>query len=125
MRDRYAYMAVGETVLGGPCLHGVMPADEASLSVVCTFSPGKLFNIFRSKSIPLAANFPSLGGVRAVDGEEAFQVTVLADVPPRRVKERIREAGDFTEGVSLFRAPPETQASTYHWLGKHSNGGMI
>lgn len=125
MRGRDAYMAVGKTVLGGPGFHGVMSADEASLSVVCTFTRGKLFNVFRSESIPLATNFPSLGGVQAVDGEEAFCVAASGDVPPKCLKERIRKAGDFTEGVSLFRPPPETRASRFHWLGKHhgSNGG--
>ncbi|CBJ26757.1 hypothetical protein Esi_0045_0006 [Ectocarpus siliculosus] len=125
MRSRDAYIATPK-VLHDPFFHGISPPDQASLSVVCTWSPGRgAFNPWRSQSHPLAESFPSLCGVKAVDGEEAFKVTTTDRVPPKTIKSRIRQSGDFTDGVSLFRAPPEEQASAYHRLGKmrSPNGG--
>eukprot|EP00903_Cladosiphon_okamuranus_P018789 g17285.t1 len=62
---------------------------------------------------------------KAVDGGEAFQVTTTDRVPPRTINARVRQSGDFTDGASLFRAPPEEQASAFHRLGKgrNPNGG--
>eukprot|EP00752_Nemacystus_decipiens_P005766 g5215.t1 len=125
MRSGDAYIATPK-VLHAPFLHGISPPDQASLSVVCTWSPGRgVYNLFRNKTRPLAESFPSLCGVKAVDGEDAFQVTTTERVPPRRINARIRQSGDFTDGASLFRAPPQEQASAYHRLGKgrSSNGG--
>eukprot|EP00752_Nemacystus_decipiens_P002052 g1965.t1 len=127
MRSGDAYIATSE-VLHAPLFHGISPPDQASLSVVCTWSPGRgAFNPWRSQSHPLAESFPSLCGVKAVDGEEAFKVTTTDRVPPKTIKSRIRQSGDFTDGVSLFRAPPEEQASAYHRLGKmrSPNGGAL
>ena len=71
--------------------------------------------MFRSSSIPFNIYFPSLGGVSAADGKETFpQAQIL--FPPTKVKKRIREAGDYTEGVSVFKAPPEMGSP---------NGGVI
>lgn len=118
MRSKDAYLAT-LGVLGPHGLrHGIANPGQASLSVIATWSEGRgAFNLFRSKTSPLAESFPELCGVKAVDGEQAFKITTDDRVPPKRVKERIRQAGDFTEGASLFQAPPDEQASTYHWLG--------
>eukprot|EP00903_Cladosiphon_okamuranus_P015607 g14411.t1 len=121
--DKMAHL-VG--VLHAPFLHGISPPDQASLSVVCTWTPGSgAFNLFRGKTRPLAESLPSLRGVKAVDGGEAFQVTTTDRVPPRTINARVRQSGDFTDGASLFRAPPEEQASASHRLGKgrNPNGG--
>lgn len=122
MRSGDAYIATPK-VLHAPFLHGISPPDQASFSVVCTWSPGSgAFNLFRGKTRPLAESFPSLCGVKAVDGGEAFQATTVDRVPPRKVMARIRQSGDFTEGLSLFRAPPKEQASAYHRLGVRNKG---
>eukprot|EP00903_Cladosiphon_okamuranus_P006256 g6139.t1 len=118
MRSGGAYVATPK-VLHAPFLHVISPPDQASLSVVCTWTPGSsAFNLFRGKTRPLAESFPSLRGVKAVDGGEAFQVTTTDRVPPRMINARVRQSGDFTDGASLFRAPPEEQASAFHRLGE-------
>lgn len=127
MRSGDAYIATAD-VLHAPFLHGISPADQASLTIVSMWSPGRgAFNLFRSKSRPLIETFSSLCGVKAVDGDAAFEVTTTERFPPKEVKARIRRPGDFTGGVSLFRAPPEEQASAYHRLGKKGspNGGRV
>ena len=106
MRSGDAYIATAE-VLHAPFLHGIRPPDQASLSIVCTWSPGRgVFNLFQRKSRPLIETFSSLGGVKAVGGDAAFEVTTTERVPPKKVEARIRQPGDFTGGVSLFQAPP-------------------
>lgn len=53
MRSGDAYIATTK-VLHAPFLYGVSPPDQASLSIVSTWSPGRgAFNLFRSKSRPL------------------------------------------------------------------------
>ncbi|CAM9540620.1 unnamed protein product, partial [Ectocarpus sp. 8 AP-2014] len=115
MRSGDAYIAT-DNVLHAPYFHGISPPGQASLSLVSTWR--RVFHLFRPKSRPLAETFSLLCGVDAVDGQEAFRVTTRELVPPKRVGERIRQPGDFTDGVSLFRPPPEAQASAYYKLGK-------
>ncbi|CAM9750819.1 unnamed protein product [Pylaiella littoralis] len=127
MRSGNAYIAT-DSVLHAPFLHGIRHPGQSSISVVSTWSPGGgVFNLFRSKSHPLAASFSFLCGVKAVDGQQAFEVTTVDLVPPKKVKARIQQPGDFADGVSLFRAHPQEQASAYHRLGKmiSPNGGAV
>lgn len=127
MRSGDAYIAT-RSVLHAPYRHGISAADQASLSVICTWSPGSgVFTLFRTKSPPLAATFSSLSGVTAVDGEKAFEFASADAVPPRSVATRIQQPGNFNKSSSLFPAPPEHQASAYHWLGTThgATGGMV
>lgn len=116
-------------VLHAPYRHGVGEADQAAISMVGTWTPGSVFSPWHPESRPLTGIFPSLGGVSAVDGRGALEVTTPQAVPGRRVAARVRAAGHFTEGSSLFRAPADEQSSAYHWLGvngdrkKKSEGG--
>ena len=125
MHTGCTYLAT-EDVLHAPFLHGVTPPDQASWSLIGTWSPGKVFNLFRRKPISLAKSFGDRAGVGAVDGEEALEVTTTSAVPPKHLAARVRPAGDFTPGSSLFRGPPEDQGSDYHRLGTvhGATGGM-
>lgn len=105
-----AYIASKKTRWDKAIRHGILPASQASLSV-----------IFTIKTVKPDATTSAMTSARSVLGPgidlEGVLCVTTTPLPPTSLKKRLRRAGHFENGVSLLRSPTEKQASDYHRLG--------